>query len=84
MRTLSVISASRRSWQGRPTATDKLIHDGQVDADALVALEQRGNARVTAAGYFITGKFEMERQNFSKARSFFEAALRFESQSRLS
>ena len=65
---------------GEPELTDKLIHDGQVDADALAALEQRGNARVTAAGYFIAGKFEMERQNFSKARTFFEAALRFESQ----
>ena len=66
--------------KGEPELSDKIIHDGKVDADALAALQQQGNARVTAAGYFIAGKHEMEKTNFSKARSFFEAALRFEGQ----
>src|SRR5258708_37552539 len=39
------------SLKGEPEISDKIIHDGQVDADALVALEQQGNARVAAAGY---------------------------------
>jgi tetratricopeptide (TPR) repeat protein len=66
--------------KGEPELSDKLIHDGQVDTAALEALEQQGNARATAAGYFIAGKHEMEHENFSKARTFFETALRFESQ----
>ncbi len=65
---------------GEPELSDKLIHDGQLDTDALAALEQQGNARTSAAGYFLAGKHEMEHENFSKARSFFETALRFEGQ----
>ena len=59
---------------------DKIIHEGRVDADALAALEQEGNASVTAAGYFIAGKHEFEHGNFGKARPYFEAALRFDAQ----
>jgi hypothetical protein len=66
--------------KGEPEVSDKIIHDGQVDRDALSALEQQGNGRVTAAGYFIAGKHEMEHDDFSKARTFFETALRFDSQ----
>jgi tetratricopeptide (TPR) repeat protein len=66
--------------KGEPELSDKLIHDGQVDTAALTALEQEGNARIIAAGYFIAGKHEMEHENFSKARTYFETALRFESQ----
>ena len=66
--------------KGEPELSDRLIHDGQVDTAALTALEQQGNARATATGYFIAGKHEMEHENFSKARTFFETALRFESQ----
>ena len=51
-----------------------------MDADALAAIEQQGNAPVTAAAYFIAGKHEMEQTNFSKARTYFETALRFDSQ----
>ena len=66
--------------KGEPEVSDKIIHDGKVDADALAAIEQQGNARMTAAGYFIAGKHEMEQTNFSKARAYFETALRFEGQ----
>ena len=65
---------------GEPELVDKLIHDGQVDTDALSALEKQGNSRTSAAAYFIAGKHEMEHENFSKARTYFETALRFESQ----
>lgn len=60
--------------------SEKIIHDGQVDSDALTALEQQGNAGVTAAGYFIAGKHEFDQGDFSKARTHFEAALHFDSQ----
>ena len=63
-----------------PTLIGKIIEDGRVDLDALSALEQAGNAPATAAGYFIAGKHEFDHGNFSKARAYFEASLRFDSQ----
>ena len=63
-----------------PALIGKIIQDGRVDPDALTALEQAGNAAATAAGYFIAGKHEFDRGNFSKARPYFEASLRFDSQ----
>ena len=58
--------------------SQKVVRDATVDEDALSALEQAGNARETAAGYFIAGKFEFEHGNFAKARTHLEAALRFD------
>jgi hypothetical protein len=63
-----------------PTLIGKIIQDGRVDPDALSALEQAGNGTATAAGYFIAGKHEFDHGNFSKARTYFEAGLRFDSQ----
>src|SRR5579862_8886951 len=68
------------SFKGDPALADKLIHDEKVDYDALSALEQQGNARQTAAGYFLAGKHEFDRGNFSKSRTNFETALRFDGQ----
>ena len=63
-----------------PTLIGKIIHDGQVDPDALSALEQADNGAATAAGYFIAGKHEFDHGNLGKARTYFEAGLRFDSQ----
>jgi tetratricopeptide (TPR) repeat protein len=63
-----------------PEVSNKIVHDGKVDTDALAAIEQQGNAPITAAAYFLAGKHEMEQTNFSKARIYFETALRFEGQ----
>jgi len=63
-----------------PALIGKIIQGGRVDPDALSALEQAGNGPATAAGYFIAGKNEFDRGDFSKARTYFEAALRFDSQ----
>lgn len=63
-----------------PTLIGKIIQDGRVDLDALSALEQAGNGTATAAGYFIAGKHEFDHGNFSKARTYFEASLHFDSQ----
>lgn len=60
--------------------TEKIIHEGRVDPDALTALELEGDAGKTATGYFIAGKHEFEQGNFSKARAYFETGLRFNSQ----
>jgi len=63
-----------------PSLIGKIIQDGRVDADALSVAEQAGNAAVTAAAYFIAGKHEFEHGNFPKARTYLEAALRFDSE----
>jgi hypothetical protein len=63
-----------------PKLIGKIIRDGRVDPDALSALDQAGNGPATAAGYFIAGKHEFDHGNVSKARGYFEAALRFDSQ----
>lgn len=59
---------------------ERVIRDGRVDPDGLRALESEGNASTTAAGYFVAANREMENANFSKARFYFEAALRFSPQ----
>jgi Peptidase MA superfamily/Tetratricopeptide repeat len=59
------------------TVVEKIIRDGHVDADALLAQEQKGNAELTAAAYFIAGKHEFERGDVNQARRYYEAALRF-------
>jgi tetratricopeptide (TPR) repeat protein len=63
-----------------PALIGKIIRDGRVDPDALSALEQTGNGPATAAGYFIAGKHEFDHGNVSKARTYFESALRYDSQ----
>jgi tetratricopeptide (TPR) repeat protein len=56
----------------------KIVHDGEVDDSELSAVEQSGNASTAAAAYFIAGKYEFDRGNLSKARSYLESALRFD------
>lgn len=63
-----------------PALIGRVIRDGQVDSDALSALERAGNSAAIGAGYFIAGKHEFDRGNLGKARGYFEAALRFDSQ----
>jgi hypothetical protein len=63
-----------------PALIGKIVQDGRVDADALSALEQTGNGPATAAGYFIAGKHEFDHGNVGQARTYFEAALRYDSQ----
>jgi cytochrome c-type biogenesis protein CcmH/NrfG len=63
-----------------PALIGKIIQDGRVDTEALSALEQAGNGPAVAAGYFIAGKHEFDHGNVSKARTYFEAALRSDSQ----
>lgn len=66
------------SLESDPGLFDKIIHDGKVDSDALSAVEQQGNARLSAQAHFLAGKFEFERSNFSKAISEFGTAVRFD------
>jgi Peptidase MA superfamily/Tetratricopeptide repeat len=66
------------SLQGEDDLSTKIVHDGHVDADALAAIEQKGNPALAATAYFIAGKHEFERGDLSQARRYYEAALRFQ------
>jgi hypothetical protein len=60
-----------------PAVAAKIVRDGKVDPDALTALEQQGSPELSAAAYFLAGKYEMEHGNFPKARTYLETAMRF-------
>jgi len=55
-----------------------IVKDGKVDPDALMKLEGKGNAELSAAADFIAGKFEFEHGNIEQARRYFDSALRFQ------
>ena len=59
----------------------KVIRDGHVDQDALSALESSARPQTTAAAYFIAGKHELETGNLPQARTYLDAALRFQGNS---
>jgi len=61
-----------------PAVAGKIVRDGKVDTDALAAIEQQGNSELSAAAYFLAGKYELEHGNFPKARGFLESAMRFQ------
>ena len=60
--------------------SSKVIKEGKIDADVLSSIEQQGNPKDSAAAYFVAGKSEFDRGNFNKARSYFDAAIRFDGQ----
>ncbi len=59
----------------------RLIRDGHVDSDALRSVEDSSQPELTAAAYFIAGKHEFDAGNFPQARTYFDSALRFQSDS---
>jgi len=56
----------------------KIVHDGKVDSEALTNLEKAGDSELAATGYFLAGKFESDRGNFPQAKTYYDAALRFQ------
>lgn len=58
--------------------SQKIIRDGEVDADALAAFERNGNSDTAAAAFFMAGKHESDRGNFPQARTYYDSALRFQ------
>jgi len=55
-----------------------IIQNGAVNPDALSAVESKGDDKTAAATYYVAGKNEFDRGNFSQARKYFERALHFE------
>ena len=66
------------SFDHEADVAQKVIRDGKVDADALAELERAGNSELAATGYFLAGKCESDRGNFPQAKSYYDAALRFQ------
>jgi len=58
----------------------KVIKDGKIDADVLSSIEQQGSPKETATAYFVAAKSEFDRGNFTKARTYFDSAIRFDGQ----
>ena len=58
--------------------TEKVIHEGKVDVDALSALEREGKPELAATGYFLAGKHETDHGNFPQAKHYFDLALRLQ------
>src|SRR6185312_5003013 len=54
----------------------QVVTGGQVNRDALRAIEMRGNANHTAIAYYIAGKQEFQSGDYTSARRDFETALR--------
>jgi len=62
------------------TLINKIIPNGTVDEDTLAELEKTADPQTIAAGYFVAGKHELERENFPGAHKYLDTALHFDSQ----
>ncbi len=60
--------------------SNKIIKEGKIDVDALSSIEQQGSPKDSASAYFVAGKSEFDRGNFTKARSYFDTAIRYDGQ----
>ncbi len=69
--------AAAGSLKNESALGEQIIVNDRVDADALTALERKGDDNVTAAGYLVAAKHEFEKGNLPQARTHFEAALHF-------
>lgn len=57
-----------------------IIQNGAVNQQALSDLEQTGDAKATALGYYVAGKSEYDRGRFPQSRALFEKALHWDSE----
>lgn len=69
--------AASGSLKNEGALSEQIIVNDHIDADALTALERKGDDDATATGYLVAAKHEFEKGNLSQARTHFEAALRF-------
>jgi Tfp pilus assembly protein PilF len=56
----------------------KILANGRVNDDALLELERTADAGTAAAGYFVAGRYELDHQNFTRARAHCEKALQLQ------
>ena len=56
---------------------DKLIRDGHVDESAIADVEKIGSAELSAAAYFVAGRFEFDNGDPDRSRRYLERGLGF-------
>jgi tetratricopeptide (TPR) repeat protein len=66
------------SFDHEADVAGKVIRDGKVDVDALLAVAATGNSELAATAYFLAGKHESDHGNFPQAKRYYESALRFQ------
>ena len=66
------------SFNHEADVAGKVVHDGQVDTDALASFGQASNPELAATAYFLAGKHESDHGNFPQAKRYYESALRFQ------
>jgi tetratricopeptide (TPR) repeat protein len=57
--------------------TNRIIHDGKIDAAALKAVQEEGVAARSAVAYFIAGNFEEQRNHLPEAARYLSIGLTF-------
>ncbi len=67
--------AATGTVKGADAMTARVVKDGHVDIDALLAADQPNDPETAAAAYFAAGKFEQTHGNPEKARLYFNNAL---------
>jgi tetratricopeptide (TPR) repeat protein len=70
--------ATAGSLANESSLRDQIVRDGHVDAEVLSNLEKQGDSTVIATAYLIAAKHALDHEEFSKARSFLQTALRFD------
>lgn len=66
------------SFNHEADVIEKVIHDGKVDTDALGIIVQTGNSDLAATAYFLAGKHESDRGNFTGAKRYYDSALHYQ------
>jgi tetratricopeptide (TPR) repeat protein len=55
----------------------QILHDDQIDDDALHHIEERGNKLVTATAYFEAAEYEYENKRYDSSLTYLQRALEF-------
>ena len=63
---------------GAERVPDRLIHDGRVDIDVLAAVEKTGIGELSAAAYFLAGRFERSQGHNDQAETYLSRALAYQ------
>jgi tetratricopeptide (TPR) repeat protein len=63
---------------GTDRVPDRIVHDGQVDLDVLASVDKTGIPELSAAAYFVAGRFEHTQGHNDQAQTYLLRALGYE------
>ncbi len=63
---------------GQDEVAGKIVHDGKVDPEAVMAIEKSGNAEMSAAANLVAGRVEYLLGHREQARAYFEKSLHYQ------